>query len=152
MTDTTLLRVLNPRAFLLPDLNAFILKALGSSPLTEDPQAALLELVDAIHHPGLGLFVVREGSQLKGLALCENNTSAMSPGCMVLHFYAPGAQEARKALLGAIADFARAGGNSKIWGIDVNCRGKGFARMFKALGAPTVRGQLFEFDVTDGEL
>jgi hypothetical protein len=152
MTDTTLLRVLNPRAFLIPDLNAFVLKALSSSPLTEDPEAAMLELVDMVEHPALGLYVVREGAAYTGLALCQNNSSAMNPGCMVLHFYAPRAPEARKALLDAIADFARAGGNAKIWGIDVNCRGKGFARMFKALGAPAVRGQLFEFDVTSGEL
>lgn len=152
MTDTALLRVLNPRSFLIPDLQSFVLKALASSPLTEDADAALVELVDLIQHESVGLFLVREGSAYTGFALCENNRSALSPGCMVLHFYAPRAPEARKALLEAIAAFARQGGNSKIWGIDVNCRGRGFARMFKALGAPTVRGQLFEFDVTEGEL
>lgn len=152
MTETTLLRVQNPRAFLIPSFNAFLLKALSTSPLTEDPEAAMLELVDLAQHPAAGIFVVREGAEYTGFALCENNSSALSPGCMVLHFYAPNAPEARKALIEAVADFARSGQNSKIWGIDVNCRGKGFARMFKAVGSPTVRGQLFEFDVTEGEV
>jgi len=152
MTDTTLLRVLNPRALLIPNLNALILEALRSSPLTENPEAALLELVDLLEHPALGLFVVRQGTEFVGMGLYENNSSALSPGCMVLHFYAPNAPEARKALLDALADFARAGGNTKIWGIDVNCKPRGFARMFRALGAPQARGQLFEFDLTAGEL
>jgi hypothetical protein len=147
-----LLRVLNPRAFLIPDLNAFLVTALASSPLTEDPESALLELVDLVQHPALGLFVVRESNKYVGFALCENNSSALSPGCMVLHFYSPNAPEARKSLLDAIADFARGGGHTKVWGFDVNCKARSFARMFKALGAPTVRGQIFEFDLTEGEL
>lgn len=152
MTDTTLLRIQNPRAFLMPDLNAFVMKALSSSPLIEDADLALVELVDYVAYPQAGLYLVREGNQYVALALIEHTGSALTSGCTVLHFYNRGSHEARKALIDAIAGFARDRGTVKIWGIDINLRPKGFVKLFKALGPATARGHLYELDLSEGEV
>lgn len=148
---TEAIRIQDPNAFLIPGLTELALSALGTSPLVPDPQAALLELVDKIAHPALGLFVVLEGDRLTAIALAEHNDSALSPGCGVLHFYNRGSNEARKALIDALAGFAREGGFTKLWGIDTGRRPGAFARLFRALGPAEPQGQLFEFDLTEGD-
>lgn len=129
-----------------------MLKALSSSPLIEAPEAALLELVDYVEHPGAGVYIVREGLAYVGLLLIEHSGSAFTPGCTVLHIHNEGSPEARKRLVDAAVAFARERGVSKIWGVDINRRPKGFARLFKAAGPAVNRGSLFEFDTSEGEL
>lgn len=150
MAEITLLRIQNPRAFLVPDLNAFVLRALGTSPMVDDPAAALLELVDYVEDARAGVFVVRHGADYVGLALAECSGSAFAPGCNVLHFYNAGPPEARKRLVDAIAGFAREHGTLRIWGVDINQRPKGFVKLFEALGPATLRGHLYELDLSEG--
>lgn len=153
--EYVLLRVQNPRAFVLPALSGFLLKALESSPLIEDPQAALLELVDYIAHDHAGLFVVRRANDYNGyvaFALAEYSGSALSPACVVLHFYNKGPAEARNLLVDAVVGFARHHGTAKIWGIDVNQQPEAFVKLFEAAGPATPVGQLFEFDLSEGEV
>lgn len=145
-------RVLNPAAFYLPDFAQLILDGLRSSSLVEDAESALLETIDRLGNPLFGLFVVREAAEHVGMVMLHNSPSALSPGCRVLHFYNRGSADARKALIEAVAAFAREGGNTRIWGIDMNQRPGGFARLFKALGPATSHGQLFAFDLTEGEV
>ncbi len=152
MTDTALLRIQNPRAFLMPDLNAFVLRALSSSTIIKAPAAALLELVDYVEHPGAGVYVVREGSEYVGLLLIEHSGSAFTPGCTVLHMHNAGSTEARKKLVDAAVAFARDHGASQLWGVDTNSKPGAFARLFKAAGPAVNRGCLFEFDTSEGDL
>lgn len=148
MTDTTLLHIVNPRTFLIPDFQTFMLKALATSPLIPDAWAALLELSDVLHDPTLGLFAVMEGNQFVGMTIAHNNSSALSPGCGVLHFYNKGSAAARKALVEALIGFAKAGGHTKIWGVDINQSPEAFARLFKAIGPATSVGDMMGFEIS----
>jgi hypothetical protein len=145
MSDATLLRISNPRAFLIPEIQGFILKSLATSPIMPDAEAALLELVNYIQLQIMGLFLVREGGKYTGLVIAENNPSALSPGCTVLHFYNEGSANTRKALIQAVIDFAEAGGFTKIRGIDINQRPEAFARLFRAAGPVKAIGGFYEF-------
>jgi hypothetical protein len=145
MSDATLLRISNPRAFLIPEIQNFILKSLATSPIMPDAGAALMELVNYIELSILGLFLIREDGKYVGMALAENNPSALSPGCTVLHFFNEGSGDARKALIQAVIDFARAAGFTKIRGIDINQRPGAFARLFSAAGPVKVIGGFYEF-------
>jgi hypothetical protein len=145
MSDATLLRISNPRAFLVPDIQSFILKSLATSPIMPDAEAALLELVSYVELKLMGLFLVREDGKYTGMVLVENNPSALSPGCTVLHFYNEGGAAARKALIQAAIDFAKSGGFTKIRGIDINQRPGAFARLFRAAGPVKAIGGFYEF-------
>ena len=150
MNDPELLHITNPRAFLLHDFQSFMLKALSTSPLMPDAEAAILELATYLNTGGdlIGLFAVRERGLYTGMALAENNASALSPGCTVLHFYNAGSPEARKRLVQAVLAFAAAGGMSKIRGFDVNSKPRAFARLFQSdsglVASPL--GQIYEFE------
>lgn len=146
------IRVLNPAAFYLPDFTQLVLDALSKSPLVRDSEAALFEIIEHLGDPRRGVLVAREAGEYVGVAIVENGSSALSPGTVVLQFHNRGSADARKALIEAIAGFAREGGNARIWGIDANQRPAGFARLFRALGPVETHGQLFSFDLTEGEV
>ena len=135
---------------MLSDLQNFVLKAFATSPIIEDAHAALLELVEYIEQPIMGLFLTREGTEFTGLALLENCPSALSPGCLVLHFYNAGSAAARKLLIQAVIDFARSGGYDKIRGCDINHKPEAFARLFRSAGPAVELGQFFEFQLPKG--
>lgn len=150
MTEPTLHRITSPRAFMLADIHNFIIKALVSSPIIPDAQAAVMELVEYIDRPIMGLFLVREGLKWTGLLLAENNQSALSPGCTILHFYNEGGAESRKLLIQVATAFAGSGGFTKIRGVDISHSPAAFARLFKAAGPAVELGQLFEFQLPEG--
>lgn len=143
---STLIRIINPRALLLPDLQSFVLKALSTAALIEDAAAATFEMIDLIASPSYGLFVVREGTEYKGLAIVESCQSTFTTGCVVIHFYSKGTAETRKALMQAVRDFATVNGHHKIWGFDTNHKPRAFARLFKAMGTPKSVGEVFQFE------
>lgn len=146
MIEPVLFRVTSPRAFMLADLHQFVLKALSTSPIIADPQAAVLELVEYIDQPAIGLFLVRDGVKFTGLALCENNFSALSPGTHVLHFYNEKDTASRKLLIQAVIAFSRAGGLNKIRGFDINNQPEAFARLFRAAGPARELARIYEFE------
>lgn len=147
--ETTLLHITNPRAFLLTDLASFMLKALSTSKLMPDAEAALIELADYMHIHERGLFVTKDSSGYVGMLIAENNRSALSPGCFVLHFYnRPGKPESRKLLISAAVAFAERGGQTKIRGFDQSQRPDAFARLFRAVGPAIPLGQGCEFDIS----
>lgn len=146
MSDPILFRVTSPRAFMLADLQSFVIKALASAPTMPDAHAALLELVEYIDQPAIGLFLVRQDDKFVGLALVENNFSALSPGCHVLHFYNVGGAASRKLLIQAVIAFSQAGGLNKIRGFDINNRPAAFARLFRAAGPARELARIYEFE------
>lgn len=142
-----LLNITDPNIFINPNMQYFMLRSLATSPLMPDADAALLEIVDLLHTGLLGVFVTCDDDwNLHGMALVENNPSALSPGCTVLHFVNDGNHESRKLLIQAIIEFARSGGYTKIRGFDVNHKPAAFARLFKACGRPSSLGEIFEFE------
>jgi hypothetical protein len=147
--ETTLLHITNPRSFLLTDVASFVLKALATSKIIPDAEAALMEIADYLYIQERGLFLTRDSSGFTGLLLVENSRSALSPGCLVLHFYnRPGKPESRKLLISALAAFAERGGQMKIRGFDQNQRPGAFARLFRVLGSAKPLGQGYEFDIS----
>lgn len=143
-----LLQVTTDRAFLIPQLQHFMLKALATSKLINDAEAALLEITDFIHTGLLGVFLtVDDKGEFAGMALAETNISALSPGCIVLHFYNCGEAESRNLLIRAVIDFAKDAGMTKIRGFDANNRPAAFARLFKAAGQAKSFGHGYEFDL-----
>ena len=148
-----LLHILNPRVFLMPNFQQFMMKALSTSVFVFALDA-LLELSTSILSPHIGLFVVVDDEgQFIAMALIGNSTTALAPGCAVLHFYNKGGtRESRKLLTDAIVQFAKAHGQTKIRGIDTNHKPLAFVKLFEAaLGPATAKGQAYEFDISGGE-
>jgi hypothetical protein len=133
MSEPTLFRVTSPRAFMLADLQQFVIKALTTAPTMPDAHAALLELVEYIDQPAIGLFLVRRDDKFVGLALVENNFSALSP-------------DSRKLLIQTVMAFSQAGGLNKIRGFDINNRPAAFARLFRAAGPARELARIYEFE------
>jgi hypothetical protein len=131
---------------MLADLSAFVARALATSSIIPDAHAAIMELVDYIDQPAIGLLLTRKADKFTGLALCENNTSALSPGCHVLHFYSAGDAESRKLLIQGVMAFAQAGGMKKIRGFDINNQPEAFARLFRAAGPARELARIYEFE------
>lgn len=151
MTDTQLLHVLNPQAFLIEDFQNFLHKALSTAVFI-DPFPAIVELAKSvIVNPNIGLFVTREDGEYVGLAVAGSSTTALAPGCAVLHFYNSGSAESRKLLTEAVLQFAKAHGQTKIRGVDTNRKPRGFARMFRSVGVPHSRGEVFEFEIEEAD-
>lgn len=150
MTEPTLIRVTSPRAFMLADLQNFVIRALTTSPIIPDAHAALLELVEYIDKSVMGLFLVREGAEFTGMILMENCESALSPGSTVLHFYNAGSAAGRNLLIQAAIAFARSAGLHKIRGIDISHKPAAFARLFRSAGPATELGCYFEFALPEG--
>lgn len=149
--EPKLIRVQNPRAFLVPEFNTFIAKALGTSPFIGDPQQAIFELVNHIEKPQLALYIVIEGIELTAMALAECSGSTFSPGCLVRHFYNEGSNEARKLLIDSIVEFTQNSGASRIFGVDINQKPRAFGKLFSAAGPATAKGTFFEFDLSEVE-
>lgn len=147
MSECTLIHITSPRVFMIADLHNFIVKALATSPMIPDAQAAVLELIEYIDKSVIGLFVVAQDQKFVGLMLAENSHSALSPGCSVLHFYNEGGADSRKLLIQSAMAYARSGGFDKIRGFDINQKPAAFARLFKAAGPSKVIGPLIEFDM-----
>ncbi len=144
-----LLHIMNPQAFLLPDLQQFMMKALSTAAFLSALDA-LLELSSAVLNPNIGLFIVMDEDRYVGMALAGNSTTALAPGCAVLHIYNKGGtRESLKLLTGALIEFAQAHGNTSIRGIDTNHKPRAFVKLFEeALGPSTAKGQAFEFDIS----
>lgn len=142
----SLIRISNPRAFFILDLQAFVLKALTTAALIEDAEQAMIEMLDLVMSDNYGLFVVREGSKYVSLVVVESVRSSFTKGCVVIHFYNVGSAAARKLLIQGIQQFATANGQTKIWGFDTNHKPRAFARLFRALGAPKSVGEVFQFE------
>lgn len=149
--EPKLIRVQNPRAFLVPEFNAFIAEALSTSPFIGDPQQAIFELVNYVENPRMALYIAIEGIEITGMVLAQCSGSTFSPGCRALHFYNGGSAETRKLLISGLADFARSYGETSIWGVDTNKKPRGFGKLFRALGPSTRRGEVFEFDLSEAE-
>lgn len=147
-----LLHILNPRTFLLPDFQEFMLKALSTSPFIFALDSYVW-LAKQVLNPNIGLFVtVDERGRYHGMVIVGNSTIPLSPGCMALHFYNEGADaQSRKLLIQVAVQFAKAHGCDKIRGSDTNGKPKAFARLFKEAGPVTPRGQIFEFDISEDE-
>lgn len=142
-------RIQDPNLFLFEPLQELMLEALATSPMVSDANQAVLELADLVRDPRVGLFVtLDEGENLHGLLLCQLSRSALSPGCLVQHFYNRGSNaESRNLLIQGLIAFTQSAGLSKIWGLDINQSDPAFARLFKSVGKPTPRGTMFEFEV-----
>ena len=153
-----LLHILNPRTFIMPEFQNFVMKALATNPFIPDAQDAMIELSGQMLNPNIGLFVTVEGDKppgatdwYRGLVLVVNSTTPLSPGCMVLTFYNRDAgRESRNLLMGAIKAFANAHGHTKIRGMNISGQPDAFAKLFREVGSPTLRGHLFEFELSEG--
>ena len=150
-----LLHVLNPRAFLIPEFQDFLLRAFATDPFVWALEALVgLSKSVATNNPHIALFVTTdENGQYVGMAIAANSLSALAPGCSVLHFYNKNSNhESRNLLIKAIIEFAKAHGNTKIRGVDTNNKPRAFVKLFEtAIGPATAKGQVYEFKIEETE-
>lgn len=147
------LRIRNNAVFLIKDFRDFMLKFFESDKMVKDPAGALAELAKKIHLDALGLFVTRDESGWTGAILCQHNSTAFSPACVVIHLDCKGGgAETRKLLVQSLYNFAKEGGYNEIIAIDTNDKPTGFEKLFGALGEPVVLGSVFRFDMDESLL
>lgn len=142
-------RIRRPEAFLLPGFQELILDSMKSNDLVTDPEAAVIELAGCVHRDDIGLFIVGEKDNWKGVLLAQWSKSALCPGCTVIHISNRGNRHVRDLLVRAAVDYAREGGYDTLIGMFSEDHKKGLSRVFNTLGEPRHVGQMVVFDLNE---
>jgi hypothetical protein len=148
-TPVEVIRIRNGDALTaFPAVRAILRRGLSIHTLCPDIEAALAELAETVHEDGVGLFMARDQGYWNAWALCQWGRSRFNPVCTVAHFYSEGTKAAREGTIQACIDYALEGGYTRLLGVDVNHKPRGFARLFRAAGPTHYVGEIYEFDLS----
>lgn len=138
------IRLRNPNAFLLPEVEELIQTAMKNVPY-KTPREKLVESVMEDH---LALLMAREGDDWKGMAWVDSGAWKSDGVATVLHFYSTGGKHVREALIKAVVEFAREAGAEKLLAWDMNRKAGAFARIFRSAGPVKEVMRAYEFDLS----
>lgn len=139
-----IIRVRNPAAFLIPEIELLIDDAFAN--VTCD--AARNALPESIREDHVALYLARIDDEWKGLAWVRLSTRDDDKSATVLHFYCRKAgRGVREALVKAVVDFAKAGGMETLMAWDINKKPRAFQKLFRSAGPSKEVVRAYEFDL-----
>lgn len=149
MPDPAIIRVANPAALDLPEINDLLTEAFATN-ADIPPETALSELRRILTSPNVALFLAREGENYVSMALVFVPTTRFSSAVQVYHIFNRGGRRTLDALADAVVDITRKNGYDAIETVNTDGRDMAFARLFGKAATPTIKGTLFRFEIDGG--
>lgn len=144
MPEITILRMRNPAALAIPEIEQLIEDAFANVAC----RAAKNALPESLEEERTALFLARIGPTWKGLAWVRNSGREDDKSALVLHFFCRRAgRGVREALVKAVVDFAKEGGMDTLMAWDINRKARAFQRIFKSAGPSKEVVRAYEFDL-----
>lgn len=142
-----IIRVRNPAAFLIPEIQQLVEDALATIP-SRQAKVARNILPETVSEDETGLYLARIDGEWKGLAWVRNSDREDDKSALVLHFYCRKAgRGVREALVEAVVNHAREGGMETLTAWDLNRRPRAFQRIFRSAGPSKEVIRAYEFDL-----
>lgn len=139
-----IIRLRNPNAFQLPELEEFVQTALRNIRYGT-PKAKMMESLTEEH---IGVLLARQDGEWCGLAWVDNGAWERDGVAAVLHFYSTGGKVVRETLIAAVVEFARSAGADKLLAWDMNQKPGAFGRIFRSAGPVKEVMRAYEFDLS----
>lgn len=143
----TVLRIQNPLAYALPEVEALVHRAFDAQPSLAAPAVALEELRRLAALPYLVVLMMREGERWTGMVIATLPMTRLQQTATVYHLYTE-TSTARGELSRELVSLLDDLGLQAFETVNLNgAQDKAFERLFRQYAKITKRGTLFRFDL-----